>query len=107
MYGCAVELYTTAQKQSESIDDCYMIFIVQKYTVNAHSGQVGRHERLCAESWTQIMGERGVNKNRMNTDADIKIEIEEAASTSSSNAFLAYLFILMADNTLFKPLKVQ
>ena len=49
------------------------------------------------------MGERGVDKTAMNTNTTIKRKIEEVGSTSSSEAFLACLFILVADNAWFKP----
>ena len=53
------------------------------------------------------MGERGVDKTRMNTNTALRSEIEEVALTSSSKAFLACLFILMKDKARFKPPKGQ
>ena len=59
----AIDLFETAQKPSESIEDYYMTFNEQKYAVDAKGAKC------------------------------------------SSKAFLARLFIYMADNKRYKPLK--
>ena len=53
------------------------------------------------------MNPRAVNDNKMSANATLKRKIKAEALKSSSKAFLACLFILMADNAMFKPLKVQ
>ena len=55
------------------------------------------------------MDELGIENNYMadNTNLAIKIEIEAEATQKSSESFLACLFILMADNKRYKPLKDQ
>lgn len=81
--------------------------MARKDTPDAHGGQAGRKERLYKEARARIMIARNVDKIRMNTNAALESETEEEALKSSSKAFLACLFILMADNAMFKPLKVQ
>ena len=41
MVKCAVELFATVQKPSESIDDYYKTFTARKDTVDAHGEQAG------------------------------------------------------------------
>ena len=99
---CAVELFTITQKPSEFIDDYCKIFIAKNYPIDAHSGQAGRHEMLYSETHTQIMTAQNVNETGMITNAARRSKIEAEALKSSSEAFLACLFILVADNTTCK-----
>ena len=99
---CAVELFTITQKPSEFIDDYCKIFIAKNYPIDAHSGQAGRHEMLYSETHTQIMTAQNVDETGMITNAARRSKIEAEALKSSSEAFLAFLFILVADNTTCK-----
>ena len=76
----------------------------QKNTVDAHAGQAGRHNKRYAEARTQIMVARDVNESTMSAAVSRRSNIEAEALNSSSKMFLACLFILMADNTRYKPL---
>ena len=106
---CAFDLYTTAQKPGESTEVNYKIFIARKDTVNAHGGEVGRHAQLYMLARQQIMDKLDMDNIYMadHTNLVVKIKIEAEAKAKSSKAFLACLFVLMADNKRYKPLKDQ
>ena len=55
----------------------------------------------------KIMDERKNTTDEVDRDPTLKKKIEESAMTTSSEEFLACLFILLADNGRYKGLKIE
>ena len=55
----------------------------------------------------KIMDEKNKKTAEADGDSFLKKEINETAMTASSKEFLAYLFILLADNGRYKGLKTE
>ena len=55
----------------------------------------------------KIMDERNKKTSKVDGDPVLKKKIEEAAMTTSSEGFLACLFILLAENSQYKGLKID
>ena len=102
------DLYLTSQGKAETIDDFYRVFTAQVETINAHGGQSGFHPAVFATHLAALRVSRGVDDTAMvaMSSAD-KAELDGAAKTASCEEYLGSLFLLMSDDTRFKPLKTQ
>ena len=102
-----VEMTTTAHKSSEATEEYFDIFEARRKTMNAHDGRAGYHEGMLKKSMIKIMDERKNTTDEVDRDPTLKKKIEESAMTTSSEEFLACLFILLADNGRYKGLKIE
>ena len=104
---CAVEMNTTTQKSSETTEKYFNIFGARRNTVNAHDGRAGYHEGIFKKAMVKIMDEKNKTTAKVDGGPVLKKDIEEAGMTTSSEEFIACLFILLADNGRYKGLKIE
>ena len=102
------DLYLTSQGKNETIDDFYRVFTAQVETINAHGGQAGFHPAVFAKHLAAIRVSRGIDDVAiLALSSAEKAELDGAAKTASCEEYLGSLFLLMSDDTRFKPLKTQ
>ena len=104
---CAVEMNTTAQRSSETIEEYFDIFEDRKNTVNSHDRRAGYHEGMFKKDMIKIMDGKNNTTAEVDRDPVLKKDIEEAVMNASSEDFLACLVILLEDNGRYKVLKIE
>ena len=64
-----MDLFTTTQRPSKSVEAYYKIFCAQRDTVNAHGGKAGFHEKLYERARARIMAKKGRDRLCMTSAA--------------------------------------
>ena len=92
------ELYTIQQGFRESLDEYYKVFKAQVDTIDAHGGNVGCHPVVYALHLAALLKKEEITKEIYNTmNEDNKKPIQSKAMKTAKEAYLACLFVLMAD----------
>ena len=108
-----VDLFTTTQRPSESVEAYYKLFCARRDTVNAHGGEAGFHKELYAKARARIMSEKNRDELFMTnaaSDANAlaeKTAIEKQARKACCEQFLAALFLKMVDDGCYLVLKTK
>ena len=106
------DLYLCAQGRKMT-DEYYKIFTSTVDTINANGGNAGLHPSVF-KKYFEPLKERGVKETGMElvklSEAELK-KINEEATTNAKEAaqgeYLACLFLLLADDERYGPLKTQ
>merc|ERR1712127_307801 len=102
--GDDFKLFTTTQRSDETLDEYYKAFKAQGDIINAHGGRAGFHQALFQEHLAKLIVEKGLTMTAYGAlareHAD-KVAILDGANKSSREAYLACLFLLMADGKRF------
>jgi hypothetical protein len=104
-----VELFTIVQESGQSLDDYYKIYKAQVDTIDAHGGNAGHHPVVYHLHLANLLTSRGITKEEYNAmtgeqTAD-KMAIQSEAMKTSKEAYLACLFLLMADEERYGGVK--
>ena len=105
------DLFSCSQEKNQSTDDYYKVFASCVDTINANGGQAGLHPAVfLRHQEAAIKKECDANNiDAVTLDVPAKealiAKFEDQARESSSSEYLACLFLLLADNHRFKPLK--
>ena len=104
------DLYSCAQLLSQTTDSYYKVFTSTVDTINSNGGQAGLHS-VVYHRHHKVLRAKEVEK----ADAVVKdmtpdevIDLEERTSTAareSAVAYLAYLYLLLADANRYGPFK--
>ena len=65
---CDVELKTTAQSSSETIDRYYKVFGAHKDTVNMHGEEAGHHRQMSEDRLAAMLAEKGIARADFDID---------------------------------------
>ena len=106
------DLYSCAQ-EGKTTDDYYKIFTSIVDTINANGGNAGLHASVFKKHFQPMIDKRvkdlGKELSTLSTD-ELK-EIDEAAildaKEAAQNEYLACLFLLLAEDERYGPLKTQ
>ena len=107
------DLYTCAQKANQSTDEYYKVFTSTVDTINANGGQAGLHPSVYQRHLKNVIAKdvRASNIDITALDDKPKKALQEKhekpARDSASGEYLACLFLLLADDDRFGPLKTQ
>ena len=101
-----VELFTIVQETGQSLDDYYKVFRAQVDTIDAHGGNAGHHPVVFQLHVAAILKKQGKTHDDYNamSPAD-KAAIQTEAMKSGKEAYLACLFLLMADDDRYGGVK--
>ena len=101
-----IELYTIFQGSGESLDVYYKVFKAQVDTIDAHGGNAGYHPVVYALHLAALLDKKGIAKEVYNgMEETEKKAMQNEAMKSAKEAYLAYLFILMADDERYGGVK--
>ena len=105
------DLYTCSQNGNQSTDDFYKVFTSTVDTINANGGQAGLHPAVYQRHLELIIAKDLLKSNIEVASLDdaakdaLKKKFEKPARESSAGEYLACLFLLLADDNMFGPLK--
>ena len=106
-------LYICLQNGNQSTDDFYKVFTSTVDTINANGGQAGLHPSVYQRHLELIIAKDLVKSNTDVATLDdaakntLKKKHEKPARESAAGEYLACLFLLLADDNRFGPLKTQ
>ena len=103
------ELYLKYQELTQITNEFYKVF---NTTINTHVGKAGYHLQVYINHLVAIKDKYGITVESLAAiDADdrlaLKKKMEYTAMASSCKGYLACLFLLMADDGRYKPLKTE
>ena len=99
-------LFTTTMDTKDTLDEYYRVFKAQIDTIEAHGGNPGYHGAVYHEHCDALVLSKGCD-TKEKLDAVDKTELKKLkleALKSSAGAYLACLFLMMADGR-YKPVK--
>ena len=101
-----VELFTILQGSGDSLDEYYKVFKAQVDTIDAHGGNAGYHPVVYALHLTALLEKKSTAKEAYDAMGETdKKAIQSKAIKSAKEAYLACLFILVADNERYGGVK--
>ena len=104
-----VELFTITQEANQTLDDYYKIFKAQVDTIDAHGGNAGHHPVVFQLHLAALLKKGGKTNDdyvAMSTsDQAGRALLQTEALKTSKGAYLACLFLLMADERRFGGVK--
>ena len=107
------DLFSCSQEKNQPTDDYYKVFASCVDTINANGGQAGLHLAVYQRHLKMLIATELVKTNTDFTFLDdaakvaLKTKFEEPARETSCSEYLACLFLLLADNDRFEPLKQE
>ena len=101
-----VELYTTVQEKDQDLDDYYKVFRAQVDTIDAHGGNAGYHPVVYQLHLAALRKKKEISDDAWETASqDDKKAVTAEALKTSKQAYLACLFLLMADDERYSDVK--
>ena len=102
-----VELYTIFHGSGESLDEYYKVFKAQVDTIEAHGGNAGYHPVVYVLHLAAFLDKKGIAKEVYGgmEETEKKVIQSKAVKSAKGEAYLACLFILMADEERYGGVK--
>ena len=102
-----VELFTIVQEQGQDLDDYYKVFKAQVDTIDAHGGNAGYHPVVYMLHLAALIKIKKITNDAYQAmTRELQKPLEAEAMKSSKGAYLACLFLLMADEDRYGRVKV-
>ena len=92
-------LFTTTMDTKDTLDEYYQVFKAQIDTIEAHGGNPGYHGAVYREHYDALVLSKGYDtKEKLDAvDENELKKLKSEALKSSAGAYLACLFLMMAD----------
>lgn len=101
-----VKLSTTVQERNQDLDDCYKVFKAQVDMIKVHGGNAGYHPVVYQLHLAALRKKKNIADDVWDTTlAEDKKPVTAEALKTSKQAYLACLFLLMADNKRYSKVK--
>ena len=99
-------LFTIVQEPGQDLDDYYKVFKAQVDTIDAHGGNAGHHPVVYMLHLAALLKVKEISSNVykvMDTEGQKPLQAE--AMKTSKGAYLACLFLLMAEEDRYGRVK--
>ena len=101
-----VELYLIGQDPGESLDEYYKFFLAQVDTIDAHGGNAGYHSTIYTAPKEATLQKKGKTREEYDAmDEESREAIQREVIKAAKEAYLACLFILLADDRRYGDVK--
>ena len=101
-----VELFTIVQEPGQDLDDYYKVFKAQVDTIDAHGGNAGYHPVVYMLHLAALLKIKEIsNDEYQEMKKELQKPLEDKSMKSSKQAYLACLFLLMADEERYGGVK--